>query len=140
MLPVGKADDAGESMGGAVLMDQVEALESEHSKAPAREVEERGAPHPAEAEHDHVIRTDGTSSLLSLSKRPQNSGGQLPAKVTFTIPPLPHTNQPALRLANPTDQQFAMPESTDQVLPSSGDQAAPPGPVATTVSLSCPGT
>jgi hypothetical protein len=45
-------------------MDQVEALESEHAKAPAGEVEERGAPHATEAEHDHIVRMDGASSHL----------------------------------------------------------------------------
>ena len=47
MLPVGEPDDSGEPVGRAVLMHQVEALESEHPQAPAREVEQRRAAHPS---------------------------------------------------------------------------------------------
>ena len=55
MLPIGQADDAGESVGGAVLVQQVEALEAEHPEAPAGEMEQRGAAHPAEADHDDIV-------------------------------------------------------------------------------------
>jgi hypothetical protein len=62
MFPVGEPDDAGEPVRGAVLVDQVEALQSQHPKAPAREVIERGAPHAAEAEDDDVVCGHGPSS------------------------------------------------------------------------------
>lgn len=48
MLPVGEPDDSSEPVGRAVLMHQVEALESEHAQAPAREVEQRCAAHPSQ--------------------------------------------------------------------------------------------
>ena len=62
MFPVGEPDDAGEPVRGAELVDQIEALESEHPEAPAREVIQRGAPHAAEAEDDDVVCGHGTSS------------------------------------------------------------------------------
>ena len=55
MLPVGEPDDSGESVGGAVLVDQVEALQPEHSEAPAGEVVQRRTPHPSQTQHDHVV-------------------------------------------------------------------------------------
>ena len=48
MLPVGEPDDAGEPVGRAVLVHEVEALESEHPQAPAGEMEQRRAAHPPE--------------------------------------------------------------------------------------------
>jgi hypothetical protein len=50
-------------VGGALLVHQVEALESQDSKAPAREVEQRGAPHPAETEYDHIVCRHDASSI-----------------------------------------------------------------------------
>jgi hypothetical protein len=35
MLPIGEPDDSGESVGGAILVDQVEALEAEHPETSA---------------------------------------------------------------------------------------------------------
>ena len=49
VLPVGEPDDSGEPVGRAVLVHQVVALEPEHPQAPAREVEQRRAAHPAKA-------------------------------------------------------------------------------------------
>ena len=62
MLPIGEPDDAGEPVGGAVLMHEVEALEAEHPQAPAGEMEQRRAAHPSETQHDHIV-TGQRSSL-----------------------------------------------------------------------------
>ena len=39
----------------AELVRNVEALEAEHARAPAREVVQGGASHPADSDHDHVV-------------------------------------------------------------------------------------
>jgi hypothetical protein len=46
----------------AVLVHQVEALEPKDPQTPAGEVEQRGASHPSEAEHDRVVRWQRSSS------------------------------------------------------------------------------
>ena len=61
MLPVGEPDDAREAVRGAVLVQEIEALETEHPTPAPGEMEERGAPHPAETYHDHVVRGHRTS-------------------------------------------------------------------------------
>ena len=43
-------------------MHQVEPLQPEHAQPPAREMEQRGAAHPAEAEHDHIVWVQSSSS------------------------------------------------------------------------------
>ena len=53
-------------------MDQVEALEAEHLKAPAGEVEERGTPHPAEAKHNRIVHVG--SSPRSRPASPLSAG------------------------------------------------------------------
>ena len=43
-------------------MHQVEPLQPEHAQPPAREMEQRGAAHPAVAEHDHIVWVQSSSS------------------------------------------------------------------------------
>ena len=72
MLPVGQPDDPGEPVRRAVLVQQVEALQAQHAEAAAREMEQRGAAHPAEAENDDVVCGHGCSRKL---KSPQSNRG-----------------------------------------------------------------
>ena len=83
VLPVGQPDDAGESVGGAILVKHIEALEAEHPEASAGEMEQCRTAHPAQTEDDDIVR------------------GQ---KLTFRILPSVPTNQPASGVANATAQ------------------------------------
>jgi hypothetical protein len=42
-----------------VLVEEVEALEAEHALAAAREMVERGAPHPSDSDDDDVVPVHG---------------------------------------------------------------------------------
>src|SRR4051794_31360814 len=55
MFSVGQPDDAGESVGGSVLVQQIEALQAQYLESPSGEMVERGAPHPAETHDDDVV-------------------------------------------------------------------------------------
>src|SRR3954468_1105297 len=112
MFGVGQPNDAGESVRGAVLVQQVEALQAQYLEPPSGEMVERGAPHPAETHDDDVV------------------GDQ---KLTLTILPSVPTSHPADGLAKATAQKSVVLGSRSQLWASSFDQAAPPGPVATTV-------
>ena len=55
MLEVGEADDPREAVRRAVLVQEVEALETEHALPAPGEVVERCAPHPADSDDDDVV-------------------------------------------------------------------------------------
>src|SRR6476659_1102652 len=59
MLEVGEPDDPRQAVRRAMLMKQVEALESERALSAPGEVIERGASHPADSDHDDVVPIHG---------------------------------------------------------------------------------
>ena len=54
-------------------MHQVEPLQPEHAQPPACEMEQRGAAHPAEAEHDHIVWVQSSSSECGKTLTPASS-------------------------------------------------------------------
>jgi hypothetical protein len=55
MFPVGEPDDPGESVVGPVLVEEPVALETERPETAAGEMVKRGAAHPAQSDHDHIV-------------------------------------------------------------------------------------
>ena len=55
VLEVREADDPRQPVRGALLVEEVEALEPEHALAAAGEVVERSAPHTADPDDDDVV-------------------------------------------------------------------------------------
>ena len=55
VLEVREADDPGQAVGGALVVEDVEALEPEDALSAAGEVVERRASHPADSDDDDVV-------------------------------------------------------------------------------------
>jgi hypothetical protein len=55
VLEVGLPDDARQTVRGAELVGDLEALDPEHAPAAPREMVERRAAHPADSDHDDVV-------------------------------------------------------------------------------------